>query len=319
MARYRRLTQDDRVQIYALHKAGHTQAVIAIQLGVSQGTISRELARNSGGRGYRFKQAQAMAQARHAAHGKPRVLTKSLRSRIARMLCVQRLSPEQISATLAADGVAISHESLYRMIRRDRLAGGRLWQYLRRRAKPYVKRAGKTAGRGIIPDRIDISARPAVVDRKRRVGDWEGDTVMGAGRRGALLTLVERKTRLTRLALLARATAHATSKAAISRLKPFGALVRTITFDNGKEFADHKTIARALRAKIYFARPYHAWERGLNENTNGLLRDFFPKRSDFTKLTHAEVARVERLLNTRPRKCLGFHTPMEAFRAATGT
>jgi IS30 family transposase len=317
MGHYRRLTRDDRLQIQALHRAGLSQTSIAVQLRVSQSTISRELARNTGRRGYRVKQAQAMAEARFAAHGKPRALTASLRATITALLCVKRLSPEQISAVLAARGTPISHESIYRMIRRDRRTGGNLWQYLRRRAKPYVKRAGRIAGRGIIPDRIDISARPAVVDRKCRIGDWEGDTMKGAGNRGALLTLVDRKTRLTRLELLPRATAQATSRATVQRLRPLGVRVRTITFDNGKEFADHKHIARKLGAKVYFARPYHAWERGLNENTNGLLREFFPKRTDFRKVTAAEVARVERLLNARPRKCLGFRTPMEVFRAAT--
>ena len=317
MARYRRLTRDNRVQIAALHRAGLSQSAIARQLGANQGTISRELARNTGRRGYRVKQAQAMAQARYAAHGKARVLTDCLRRKIERMLRLKRLSPEQISATLAAQGVAISHESIYRVIRRDRTAGGDLWQYLRRRAKPYIKRAGKTAGRGIIPDRIDISARPAIVECKRRVGDWEADTIRGMGHTGAVLTLVDMKSKLVRLAPLPHATAAATSRATIRRLKPLGARVHTITFDNGKEFADHKTIARALNAKIYFARPYHAWERPLNENTNGLLREFFPKRMDFSKITAAEVAHVERLLNTRPRKCLGFRTPLEVFRAAT--
>ena len=174
-------------------------------------------------------------------------------------------------------------------------------------------RAGKTAGRGLIPNKIDISERPAIVARKTRLGDWEGDTVVGAGHKGGLLTLVERKTKLAKIIKLPRATARATQKAAVRRLKPIGEFVHTITFDNGKEFAAHQDIAHALKAKIFFATPYHAWERGVNENTNGLIRDFFPKGTDFSTISNAEVAKVERLLNARPRKssCLTQRNPFK--------
>src|SRR5215471_154713 len=191
--------------------------------------------------------------------------------------------------------------------------GGDLWRSLRRRGTRYNKRAGKNAGRGLIPNRSDISERPAIVARKTRLGDWEGDTVVSAGRKGGLLTLVERKTKLTKIAKLPRATARATQKAAVRRLKPIADFVHTITFDNGKEFATHQDIAHALKATIFFATPYHAWERGLNENTNGLIRDFFPKATDFSTIANAQVAKVERLLNARPRKSLGFRSPQEVF------
>jgi IS30 family transposase len=160
---------------------------------------------------------------------------------------------------------------------------------------------------------VDISERPAIVARKTRLGDWEGDTVVGAGHKGGLLTLLERKTQLAKITKLPRATARATQKAAVRRLKPIGNFVHTITFDNGKEFAAHQDIAHALKAKIFFATPYHAWERGLNENTNGLIRDFFPKGTDFSTISNAQVAQVERLLNARPRKSLGFRSPQEVF------
>ena len=199
------------------------------------------------------------------------------------------------------------------MIWDDKRDGGNLWRSLRRRGKRYNKRAGKNAGRGLIPNRIDISERPAIVARKTRLGDWEGDTVVSAGHKGGLLTLVERKTQLAKITKLPRATARATQKAAVRRLKPIGDFVHTITFDNGKEFAAHQDIAHALKTKIFFATPYHAWERGLNENTNGLIRDFFPKRTDFSTISSAEVAKVERLLNARPRKSLGFRSPQEVF------
>jgi len=313
MRKYRRITYEDRCQIYALSKRGASQEDIAGILGVSQSTVSRELWRNRGQRGYRFKQAQATAQARQAIRSRPRKLTAPLRRKIEAKLRQMRWSPEQISGWLFEQGIKLSHERIYQMIWQDKRDGGDLWHSLRRRGKRYNKRGGKNAGRGLIPDRIDISERPTIVARKARLGDWEGDTVVSAGHKGGLLTLVERKTRLAKIIKLPRATAHATHRAAVRRLKPIGDFVHTITFDNGKEFAAHQDIAHALKAKIFFATPYHAWERGLNENTNGLIRDFFPKGTDFSTIANAEVAKVERLLNARPRKSLGFRSPQEVF------
>jgi len=316
MARYRRLRHEDRCQIDALLRQGVSQVQIAAQLGFSQGTISRELARNRAGRIYRHDVAQAQARARQAVHARPRKMTRSIRGIIVRLLRIKRWSPEQISGHLASRKHPISHETIYRMIWRDKHAGGALWQCLRRRGKRYNKRANKAAGRGIIPGRIDISCRPKSVERRRRFGHWEADTIVGRGRCGALLTMVERKSRLVSIVLLKQATATRTSKALIRRMGRLPTRARSITFDNGKEFASHAEISRKLGAKIYFARPYHAWERGSNENMNGLIRDYFPKGTDFTKLTHAQVARVERLLNERPRKILGYRTPSEVFRRA---
>ena len=313
MSTYRRVTYEDRCQIYALSKGGTGQESIASVLGVSQSTVSRELRRNRGQRGYRFKQAEAKAQARQAIRSKPRKLTASVRRKVEAKLRQMRWSPEQISGWLRDQGIKLSHERIYQMIWQDKRDGGNLWRSLRRRGKRYNKRAGKNAGRGLIPNRIDISDRPAIVARKARLGDWEGDTVVSAGHNGGLLTLVERKSKLTKISKLRRSTARATQRATVRRLKPIGNFVHTITFDNGKEFAAHQDIAHALKAKIFFATPYHAWERGLNENTNGLIRDFFPKGTDFSTISNAEVAKVERLLNARPRKSLGFRSPQEVF------
>src|SRR4249919_3573815 len=278
MSNYRRIMYEDRCQIYALSKRGASQESIAEVLGVSQSAVSREICRNRGQRGYRFKQAEAKAQARQAIRSKPRKLTAPLRRKIEAKLRQMRWSPEQISGWLCEQGISLSHECIYQMIWQDKRDGGDLWRSLRRRGKRYNKRASKNAGRGLIPNRIDISERPAIVVRKTRLGDWEGDTVASAGHKGGLLTLVERKTKLTKITKLPRATARATQKAAVRRLKP-----------------------------------NHAWERGLNENTNGLIRDFFPKGTDFSTIANAEVAKVERLLNARPRKSLGFRSPQEVF------
>ena len=176
MRKYRRITLEDRCQIHALNRQGSSQQQIAGVLGISQSAVSRELSRNRGQRGYRFKQAQEKADARQVVRRKPRKLTKSLRRRIERKLREERWSPEQISGWLGKQGVSLSHECIYQMIWGDKREGGDLWLSLRRRGKLYNKRAGKTAGRGLIPNRIDISERPAVVGRKSRVGDWEGGT-----------------------------------------------------------------------------------------------------------------------------------------------
>ena len=236
MRKYRRITYEDRCQIYALSRRGVSQESIASVLGVSQSTVSREMCRNRGQRGYRFKQAEAKAQARQEIRSRPRKLMAPLRREIEAKLRQMRWSPEQISGWLCEQGIKLSHERIYQMIWQDKRDGGDLWRSLRRRGKRYNKRGGKNAGRGLIPDKIDISERPTIVARKARLGDWEGDTVVSAGHKGGLLTLVERKTQLAKIIKLPRATAHATQRAAVCRLKPIGDFVHTITFDNGKEF-----------------------------------------------------------------------------------
>src|SRR5271157_1628362 len=236
MSKYRRIRYEDRCQIYALSKRGTSQESIARILGVSQSAVSREMRRNRGQRGYRFKQAEATAHARQAIRSKPRKLTAPIRREIEAKLRQMRWSPEQISGWLSEQGIQLSHERIYWTIWDDKRDGGNLWRCLRPRGKRYNKRAGKNAGRGLIPNRIDVSERPAIVARKTRLGDWEGDTVVGAGHKGGLLTLVERKTQLSKIIKLPRATARATQKAAVRRLKPIGNFVHTITFDNGKEF-----------------------------------------------------------------------------------
>jgi IS30 family transposase len=224
MSKYRRVTYEDRCQIYALSKGGSSQASIASVLDVSQSTVSRELRRNRGQRGYRFKQAEAKAQTRQATRSKPRKLTSPVRREIEAKLREMRWSPEQISGWLRDQGIKLSHERIYQMIWQDKRDGGNLWRCLRRRGKRYNKRAGKNAGRGLIPNRIDISDRPAIVARKARLGDWEGDTVVSAGHKGGLLTLVERKSQLTKISKLQRSTARATQRATVRRLKPIGSI-----------------------------------------------------------------------------------------------
>lgn len=210
-------------------------------------------------------------------------------------------------------GILISHELIYQHIWRDKQKGGSLYKHLRNRGKKYNKRANKSAGRGLIPNRVGIEERPAIVDKKIRVGDFELDTIVGAHHKGAIMSAVDRRTKKTYLGLLDRVTAYETASSIINQLSSIGEHVHTLTSDNGKEFAQHEKIARKLKASFYFANPYHAWERGLNENTNRLVRQYFPKGTDFTKITHEQVKYVEYLLNNRPRKSLNFNTPDEVF------
>jgi IS30 family transposase len=312
------LTFEQRCQLAALHRAGLTQAAIAAQIGSSQSAISRELARNGRTDGYRGKAAHEQAVVRRStASSIPCKLTPPVIAIIEAQLRREEWSPQQISCWLAlTQQTRVSHETIYRHIWADKRAGGTLFRQLRRTGKSYNKRGGKIAGRGIIPGRIDIDQRPAIVEQRTRIGDWEADTILGAGRKGAILSLVERTSRYTLLHKLEAAQAEITTRAMLTKLRPHRARVHTITADNGKEFALHARVARRLGAGFYFAKPYHAWERGLNENTNGLVRQYFPKGTSFARITPAAVARVQNKLNSRPRKVLGYKTPNEVFFAA---
>ena len=315
LKRYTHLTYDDRCQIYALKKSGILQNEIAVFLNVSQSTISRELRRNRGLRGYRHKQAHDLAKIRGSAVGRLRhVLVPDLIIRVEACLVQKQWSPQQIAHRLKLEtGTQVSHESIYRHIWADKRRGGSLFKHLRQKGKKRNTRAGKNAGRGMIPNRIDIAQRPTIVDAKIRVGDWELDSIIGAKHRGAITTMVDRVTKLARLVLLESPTSFATTKAIIESLKPMKNHVLTLTSDNGKEFAGHCKVSAELSADFFFATPYHAWERGLNENTNGLIRQYFPKGADFAKLTAQDVQKVEDLLNNRPRKTLNYLTPNEVF------
>ena len=229
-------------------------------------------------------------------------------------------SPEQISGWLLDEREElISHESIYLHVWADKQAGGDLYTHLRRQGKKYDKRRNGKSTRGQIKNRVSIDDRPQVVDDKSRIGDWEIDTVIGKGHSGALVTIVERVTNFTVSKQVSGKSAASVTKATIALLKPLKDVVHTITADNGKEFAYHEEISDALEAAVYFAHPYSSWERGLNENTNGLLRQYFPKSTDFKKVAQLEVRRVVKRLNSRPRKYLDFKTPgdlMAAHRAA---
>ena len=207
----------------------------------------------------------------------------------------------------------ISHETVYKHLLVDKANGGTLYKHLRRSNRKRKKRYGSRNLRGQITGRVSIDLRPAIVDNKERIGDWEIDTVIGKNHKGALLTIVERKSKYTLMQKLSYKRSRLVADAAIDLLAPYQDKVFTITSDNGKEFADHQRISKQLTAKIYFAHPYHSWERGLNENTNGLIRQYFPKNTDFKTITVESVQNVMDQLNNRPRKTLDYATPNEVF------
>jgi IS30 family transposase len=310
--KYTHLTQDERYQIAILAKAGHDKSEIARLLERHKSTISREMTRNRGARGYRPKQAHARSQARiRAAENSPRVSAETWA--IVDVKLAETWSPEQISGHLKVNGQAtVSHEAIYQHIYADKRAGGTLHRALRCQ-KARRKRYGGRERRGTIPNQVSIDLRPAVVAERGRFGDWEGDLVIGAGQKQALVTLNERTSRYTLIAHVPNKTAQAVSDAMVSLLTPFAACVHTLTTDNGKEFAQHERIAKQLGADFFFAHPYASWERGANENMNGLIRQFFPKKMAFESITLSDIELAMHRLNHRPRKCLGFKTPHEIF------
>jgi len=312
-AGYHHLIRDQRSQIYALKSNGLEQQDIAHHLGVHPSTVSRELNRNQGGRGYRFQQADALAtERRRISSSKPKRITPDV-IKIIEEKIQEKWSPEQISGRLKLEtDICISHESIYQHIWADKQQGGTLYTHLRHSGKKYNKRSSDKAGRGCIPNRVDIAERPAIVEEKSRLGDWEGDTIIGAKHQGAILSLVDRKAKFTLLGKLRDKTADSVVKATTACFdKLDDPIVHTITYDNGKEFSNHKRISELLGASCYFATPYHSWERGLNEHTNGLVRQYVPKSTDLLKVSPRALQMIEDALNDRPRKILSFLTPRE--------
>jgi IS30 family transposase len=314
---YKQLTEEDRIEIYAMRQAEKQQNQMAATLGVSPSTISRELARNTGLRGYRPKQAQRKALQRRLMARKAVKMTPETVDYIESRLC-QEHSPEQIAERMKVDsnwqGPAVSHERIYQHIWQDKRLGGSLYKHLRiGGTKQRRKRRNSRDMRGTIKNRVGIEDRPAIVEQKIRLGDWEGDTVVGKNHQGALVTLVDRKSKLTLIGKVDRYTDEAVEQAIVSLMEMLPRRTYTLTVDNGKEFSNHESIAETLEIKVFFADPYSAWQRGLNENTNGLIRLRPQKGSDIRTLTDKQIEHVMGRLNNRPRKSLGFLTPNEVF------
>jgi transposase, IS30 family len=311
MTHYQQLTREQRYGIYSLLKTGHNQSLIATVIGVHKSTISRELKRNCGRRGYRYKQAHVLALDKRKGKVPP-IIDDSTWTFI-ETLIRKEWSPEQIQGWMKSSmEITVSHEWIYQYIYTDKQAGGSLHCHLRCRKK-RKKRYGSNDRRGSIKNRVSIDERPTVVDTRSRFGDWEADTIIGKRHKQALVSLTERKSRMSLIYKVERKTKDAVTAGVKKLLTPIKDRVYTITSDNGKEFANHESIALHLDADFYFAHPYASYERGLNENTNGLIRQYFPKSRDFRTITDDEIIKALKKLNNRPRKCLEFKTPNQVF------
>ncbi|VAW60586.1 Helix-turn-helix, Fis-type [hydrothermal vent metagenome] len=310
---YTHLTQKERYHIHAYKAAGFSNIFIAEELDRHVSTIKRELGRNTGLRGYKPKQAHSFAQSRLVLKPKHVKMTPDMIERIKQGL-EQQWSPEQIQGRLLEEGLdGVCPKTIYDYIACDKASGGDLHKNLRH--KKYKRRTGSTEKRGQICNRVSIEQRPSIVDEKIRIGDWEADTVIGKGHKGVLVTLSERVSKLNLIAYVPSKHAAGVTQAIITMLGPYRNELHTITFDNGKEFAYHEKIAKALNVDTYFAHPYRSCERGLNENHNGLIRQYLPKGEPLDKVTHKQVADIQTKLNQRPRKLLNYKTPEEIYEA----
>jgi IS30 family transposase len=315
---YKHLTQAQRYKIDALFKANHTQAFIAEQLGISKSTISRELKRNSKRPGkYSGLRAQIYANERKERFCKNRIFTANMQKIIREKLSRQQWSPEQIHGHCKVNNIPmVSHERIYQFIYQDKAEGGLLYKHLRVASKTYRKRYGSSNyHRHLIKDRVFIDLRPEVINKKQRYGDWEIDTIIGKGNKGAIVTVVERKSAFLLMTKLGGKKPKDLAKAVVRLLAPYKQKVLSITADNGTEFSDHKYIAEKLNAAFYFAHPYSSWERGLNEYTNRLIRQYIPKKTDFKDYNEQYINLVNMKINSRPRKKLGFKTPIKVLLA----
>lgn len=307
------LTEMQRYTIFVMRQNDFSKAKIASAIGVHKSTIGRELQRNKDEKSgiYDWTIAQRKSSERQQTRARFHRLTEEMHETIVTKLSMD-WSPEQIKGDCRAKGVdCVSHETIYQMIWKDKEDGGTMYTHLRRKGRRKAKRGSKNQYRGLIPNRVDIDDRPSVVDEKARFGDLEGDTIIGKNHKGAIVTINDRLTGYSWSAQLEDKDADNVADAIIQMLMPFKGYLHTLTFDNGREFAHHEKVSEVLGISIFFAKPYHSWERGANENTNGLYRQYIPKGTDFQTLDRTILPTARLLLNTRPRKRLDFLSPIQ--------
>lgn len=310
--KYRRLTRNERYQIQALITSGSSIRAIARQLKRSPSTICREKRKGLGKCGVYFA-IRGQRQSHHYVH-KPRLKMRKMRGWVKKYVQQKLLldwSPEQIAGRMKQEKMqtTVSHQLIYLFLEKDKEKNGKFWKHLRIIKKGKHRNRPKGTKFRRIPDRVMIEKRPKIVERRNRLGDYERDTVLGKFNGSVLLTLVDRTSRKAKIVWLRKKCSKLVHDATVLRLK--NEPLKTLTNDNGGEFSKHKKTSTRLGMAIFFAHSYHAWERGTNENFNGLLRQYFPKKQDIGHPTAACVKRIEDLLNNRPRKCLGYKTPNE--------
>ena len=312
---YRQLSPEERYMLAALRKQGFNKAQIARALGRHRSTVGRELRRNrtrADGR-YRASTAQEKANGRRSRSRRNRRFTPADFAQVEELLRRQ-WSPEQVAGHLRREGrLSLSHETIYRHIWRDKREGGTLYTYLRGARKRRRKRYGAYDSRGRLAGKRMISERPAEVEGRAEVGHWEVDTVMGSGSKDCIVSLVERKTGLVLIGKLADRRTESLNGRVIRLIKRHAGAFRSVTADNRTEFHGYERIEEKTQTTFSFARPYHSWERGSNENANGLIRQYLPKGASMAGLSQQQCNAIARKLNTRPRKRLGFRTPLECF------
>ncbi len=307
------ITREQRYTICVMKQHDYKQKEIALAIGKDKSVVSRELKRNCDMRSGEYKDSLAQQKYEQRQKDKPKKIrfTETVKQLVDTGLN-NNFSPEQIVGRAKLEGKqCVSHEKIYQYVRKDKKDSGKLHLHLRRKGRKYRKRGAAKDTRGCIKNRIDISMRPAIVDEKIRLGDLEVDTIIGKNHKGALFTANDRVSGHVWIEKLSGKNAHELAIKAIEKLESNNHWIHTITADNGKEFAEHETIAENLEIDFFFAKPYRSYERGANENTNGLIRQYFPKGSSFENISNEDVQRVQDILNNRPRKKLGFFTPNE--------
>ncbi len=314
--KYKHVSKEQRYQISVLLKTGHKVSFISEQLNLHRSTVYREIKRNSKPRGsYDANYANWCAEIRKERFAKNRKLNQAMISFIRDKLENEQWSPEQIMGYCKMKNIPmVSHERIYQFIYEDKAQGGSLYKHLRTGNKKYKKRYGKHKNRReIIKNKVSINQRPEIINKKGRFGDWEIDTIIGKNHKGVIVTAVERKSNFLLLRKLKSKNAKELAKQTIRMLAPYKDLVHSITSDNGLEFAEHEYIAKKLNASFYFADPYSSWQRGLNEYSNKLIRQYIPKNSDFDSFSDKYIFEINLKLNNRPRKLLNFSNPNDIF------
>lgn len=309
---YNHLISEQRYAISILLQNKTQKKQIAKEVGIDRTTLFRELNRNTAPHGkYHWKSAQASADFRRKGKPSNRKTEDSVIALVEEKLTQEQWSPKQISGWLATQGIQLSHETIYRWIRKDKQEGGTLYTYCRHQLKHRKRPVGGSIQH--IPNRVSITERPKEADGKRK-GDWEMDTIVGKGNKGAIVTLVERSTGLLLMRKLPYGKQPKKLAETVNKLlSPFRGMIHTITTDNGLEFACHEMISKYTGASIFFAEPYSSWQKGAIENVNGLIRQYIPKSTDFSTISHQQVAKIMTKINRRPRERLGFKTPLECF------
>jgi IS30 family transposase len=306
---YRRVTREDRLRIKDGLDAGLSKTELADKLGFHKATIGREISRNKGGRGYRPKQAHLMAVAREESKHGPYKMNPVIMGLITERLEL-KWSPEQISNRLRLEGEpTVSTETIYKFIQEDQKNGGELWRNLRRARRTRKKRFRREDGRGKIKNARSISKRPKKANKRKKLGHWERDLMVGKNHKAVVLVITDRKSRFNKFRKLNGKYAKKVTKETITALRDLPK--RTMTNDRGQEFSDHRNYEKKMKIKVYFCDPYSSYQRGTNENRIGILRQYFPKKTDLTSLTNRELEKVEFEINNRPMKILDWKTPYE--------